>query len=78
MPSTRMSRKPMSSVSLSCAGGEVDLVEFGRVGRPEGELCGFDGEGGAAVGIGPGGSIDACFRDVEGDGVPAGASSTWT
>jgi hypothetical protein len=67
VPSTRMSRNPMSSVILSSTVARVHLVKLGRFGRPEGQLAGLDAEKGIAVGVGRTSGFSACLGDVHGD-----------
>src|ERR1700738_2512383 len=54
------------------SGAEGDFIELRGSGRPEGELVGCDVKGGAPVGSGLDGSIDAGLRDAEGDGGAGG------
>jgi hypothetical protein len=46
-----------------CARGEVDAVELGGVGGPEGEVGRGEGDGGAAVGVSGGGGVEVEFGD---------------
>ena len=78
VPSTRIVAKADVVGEFVFAGGEFDLVELWRLGRPEIELAGLDAEGRVAFCVGLDGGLGAGFGNVEVTGVPAGAPSTWT